>query len=89
VIDAKLKIKVEDTMLLLSINNQCSAPAGQHWSAPTTTQQKKVLILTMKLWKMKKSDFDHEIMNLVEKNVGTPAILGRTLHNPMFLGAKR
>jgi hypothetical protein len=31
----------------------------------------------MKLWKMKKrSDFDHEIMNLVEKNVGTPAILG-------------
>jgi hypothetical protein len=34
----------------------------------------------MKLWKMKKScDFDHEIMNLVEKNAGTPAILGRTL----------
>jgi hypothetical protein len=34
----------------------------------------------MKLWKMKKScDFGHEIMNLVEKNVGTPAILGRTL----------
>jgi hypothetical protein len=34
----------------------------------------------MKLWKMKKScDFDHEIMNLVEKNVGTPAILGITL----------
>jgi hypothetical protein len=32
----------------------------------------------MKLWKMKKSDFDHEKMNLVEKNVGTPAILGRT-----------
>jgi hypothetical protein len=33
----------------------------------------------MKLWKMKKSsDFDHEIMNLVEKNVGTPAILDRT-----------
>jgi hypothetical protein len=31
----------------------------------------------MKLWKMKKStDFDYEIMNLVEKNVGTPAILG-------------
>jgi hypothetical protein len=25
------------------------------------------------------SDFDHEIMNLVEKNVGTPAILGRAL----------
>jgi hypothetical protein len=25
------------------------------------------------------SDFDHEIMNLVEKNVGTPAILGRTV----------
>jgi hypothetical protein len=34
----------------------------------------------MKLWKMKKrSDLDHEIMNLVEKNVGTPAILVRTL----------
>jgi hypothetical protein len=28
----------------------------------------------------KSSDFDHEIMNLVEKNVGTPAILGRTLY---------
>jgi hypothetical protein len=56
-----------------------SAPAGRHWSAPTTTQQKKVLILTMKFWKMKKScDFDHEI-NLVEKHVGTPATLGRTL----------
>jgi hypothetical protein len=25
------------------------------------------------------SDFDHEIMNMVEKNVGTPAILGKTL----------
>jgi hypothetical protein len=33
----------------------------------------------MKLWKMKKScDFDHEIMNLVEKSVGTPAILDRS-----------
>jgi hypothetical protein len=31
---------------------------------------------------MKKcSDSDHEIMNLVEKNVGTPAILGRALMN--------
>jgi hypothetical protein len=41
---------------------------------------KKILILTMKLWIMKKSsDFDHEKMNLVEKNLGTPAILGRTL----------
>jgi hypothetical protein len=27
----------------------------------------------------KSSDFDHEIMNLVEKNLGTSAILGRTL----------
>jgi hypothetical protein len=35
----------------------------------------------MKVWKMKKiSDSDHEIMNLVEKNVGTPAILGRALN---------
>jgi hypothetical protein len=46
---------------------------------PDHHSAKKVLILTMKLWKMKKScDFYHEIMNLVEKNVGTPAILGRT-----------
>jgi hypothetical protein len=27
----------------------------------------------------KSIDFDHEIMNLIEKNVGTPAILGRAL----------
>jgi hypothetical protein len=48
---------------------------------PDHHSAKKVLILTMKLWKIKKSsDFDHEIMNLVEKNVGTPAILGKTLH---------
>jgi hypothetical protein len=34
----------------------------------------------MKLWKMKKSsDFDHEIMNFVEKNVGTPVIVSKTL----------
>jgi hypothetical protein len=47
---------------------------------PDHHSAKKVLILTMKLWKMKKSsDFDHEIMNLVEKNVGTPAILHRIL----------
>jgi hypothetical protein len=40
----------------------------------------------MKLWKMKKrSDFDHEIINLVEKNVGTPAILGITQRDPPFL----
>jgi hypothetical protein len=41
----------------------------------------------------KRSDFDNEIMhtgndviclNLVEKNVGTPAILGRTLHSVLF-----
>jgi hypothetical protein len=39
---------------------------------PDHHSAKKVLILTMKLWKMKKSsDSDHEIMNLVEKNVGT------------------
>jgi hypothetical protein len=30
----------------------------------------------------KSSDFDHEIMNLVEKNVGTPAILGKTPSTP-------
>jgi hypothetical protein len=47
---------------------------------PDHHSAKNVLVLTMKLWKMKKSsDFDHEIMNFVEKNVGTPAILGRTL----------
>jgi hypothetical protein len=34
----------------------------------------------MKLWKMNRSSyFDHEKMNLVEKNVSTPAIKGRTL----------
>jgi hypothetical protein len=64
---------------------QCSAPVGRHWSAPTTTLQ-KVLILTMKLWKMKKttgSDFGHEIMNLVEKNVGWHSSnLGQ---NPMYV----
>jgi hypothetical protein len=55
---------------------------------PRPPLSKKVLILTMKLWKMKKSsDFDHEIMNLVEKNVGTPAILGRALFfSPGLLG---
>jgi hypothetical protein len=40
----------------------------------------------MKLWKMKKScDSDHEIMNLVEKNVGTPAIVGRALIQILLL----
>jgi hypothetical protein len=53
---------------------------------PDHHSAKKVLILTMKLWKVKKStgsDFDHEIINLVEKNVGTPAILGNI---PIFAG---
>jgi hypothetical protein len=36
----------------------------------------------------KSSDFDHEIMNLVEKNVGTPAILGRALGLVSVLGDK-
>jgi hypothetical protein len=35
----------------------------------------------IKLWKMKKTS--DEIMNLVEKNVGTPAILGRALTIPL------
>jgi hypothetical protein len=58
---------------------------------PDHHSAKKGLILTMKLWKMKKSsDSDHEIMNLVEKNVGTPAILRRALifqlcHQMLFL----
>jgi hypothetical protein len=30
---------------------------------------------------------DHEIMNLAEKNVGTPAILGRALNHPLFPGS--
>jgi hypothetical protein len=35
---------------------------------PDHHSAKKVLISTMKLWKTKKSsDFDHEIINLVEK----------------------
>jgi hypothetical protein len=46
---------------------------------PTTTQQKSI-DFDHEIMKMKKScDFDHEIMNLVEKNVGTPATLGRIL----------
>jgi hypothetical protein len=28
----------------------------------------------------KSSDFDHEIMNLVEENVSTPAIRGNVMH---------
>jgi hypothetical protein len=31
----------------------------------------------------KSSDFYHEIMNLVEKNLGTPAILGRALYHQL------
>jgi hypothetical protein len=34
----------------------------------------------------KSIDFDHEIMNLFEKNVGTPAILGKTLKVEVELG---
>jgi putative transposon-encoded protein len=38
----------------------------------------------MKLWKMKKSsDFDHEIKNLVEKNVGTPVGTSAIVHWPI------
>jgi hypothetical protein len=42
-----------------------------------------MLLKYMHVWKIKKSSgFYHEIMNLVEKNVGTPAVLGRTLAVP-------
>jgi hypothetical protein len=37
------------------IYTQCSAPASRHWSAPTTTRQKRI-------------DFDHEIMENVKKD---------------------
>jgi hypothetical protein len=65
-----LLIRIISALILTTGKLQCSAPAGRHWTAPTTTQQKSI-------------DFDHEIMNLVEKNVGTPAILGRTLTIPL------
>jgi hypothetical protein len=62
------------------ILHQCSAPAGQHWSARPPLSKKSF-------------ESDHEIMqdgiiclNLVEKNVGTAGILGRTLpHLERFL----
>jgi hypothetical protein len=64
----------------LSIKHPVFCPSRSALVGPDNHSAKNVLILTMKLWKMKKScDFDHEIMNFVEKYVGTPAILGRTL----------
>jgi hypothetical protein len=52
---------------------------------PDHHSAKTVLILTMKLWKIKKSSvFDHEIMNLAEKNLGTPAILGTALQGALM-----
>jgi hypothetical protein len=53
--------------------NAVFCPCRSALVGPDHQSAKKVLILTMKLWQMKKS------MNLVEKNVGTPAILVRTL----------
>jgi hypothetical protein len=35
------------------------------------------------------SDSDHEIMNLVEKNVGTPAILGRAPQDMMMMNFQK
>jgi hypothetical protein len=48
---------IKQEMLITLTNGyfhiQCSAPAGRHWLTLTTTQRKKVLIFTMKLWTMK------------------------------------
>jgi hypothetical protein len=49
--------------------------------ASTTTRQKSIDFDHEIMENEKSSDFDHEIMNLVEKNVRTPAILGRTLES--------
>jgi hypothetical protein len=57
---------------------QCSAPAGPHWSARPPLG-KKSIDFDHEIMENEKNDFDHEITNLVEINVGTPAILGRTL----------
>jgi hypothetical protein len=54
---ASLSGRFDDVLIMLQIifsNYQCSAPASQHWSAPTTTQQKSI-------------DFDHEIMENEKK----------------------
>jgi hypothetical protein len=51
----------------MTVGQHCSAPACRHWSALQDHHSAK-----------NSMDFDHEI-NSVEKNVGAPAILGRTL----------
>jgi hypothetical protein len=49
-------------------------------SQPRPPLSKKSIDFDHEIMEMKKScDFDHKIMNLVEKNVGTPAILGKAL----------
>jgi hypothetical protein len=60
---------------------QCSAPAGPHWSPQpplgkrATTRLKKVLNLTMNLWKMA------AFAQIWLKKATTPTILGRILHS--------
>jgi hypothetical protein len=50
------------------INKPVFCPYRSALIGPDHHSAKKVLILNMKLWKMKKSsDFDHEIMNFVKK----------------------
>jgi hypothetical protein len=79
-----VRYQVVDLLLMaMGVTSVLPLPVGT--GRPRPPHSKRVLILTMKLWKMKKScDFDHEIMNLVEKTVGTPAILGRTLGDVSF-----
>jgi hypothetical protein len=73
------EVLIQPTYITTALTVFCPFLSGL--VGPDHHSAKKVFILTMKLWKMKKSsDFDREIMNLVEKNVGTPAFLGRTLH---------
>jgi hypothetical protein len=58
-----------------------------------TTRPKKVLILTMKLWKIKKKYWFwpwnnakwYYLLEFGWKNVSTPAILGRTLYVILFM----
>jgi hypothetical protein len=66
----------ECSCLETKTDNSVFCPCLTVLVGPDHHSAKKVLFLTMKSWKMKKSS---EIMNLFEKNVGTPAILGKTM----------
>jgi hypothetical protein len=46
---------------------------------PRPPLRKKSIDFDHEILENEKNDFDHEIINFVEKNVGTPAILSKTL----------